>query len=193
MTSNLELDSNQEYFRTGLENSSAESMLMMDFMKIVRNANPRRSLPRERRLHRRAMLYWEGLKREHELPLLETFNFFELEDRAGHGFLLDLRDTAEPVVIQAGDVLRDEGDLADVPVKLDDVPSTSLVGQFGRQWKLVLSQREPAVSEYDFVTAAGYHVYCRGVLLPLSSDGSAIDHVYGVISWKSEKVQGADS
>lgn len=163
---------------------------MIDLMKIVRNATRRPA--RERRLHRRAMLYWEGLKCEREFPLLEEFNFFELEDHAAHGFLLDLRDAGEPLVTQVGDVLRDEGDLACVPVKLDDVPPTSLLGQFGRRWKQVLSERKPAVSEYDFVTAAGYHVYCRGVLLPLSSDGAAIDHVYGVITWKSEKVQALD-
>lgn len=166
---------------------------MIDLMKIVRNASFRPALPRERRLHRRAMIYWDGLKRGRELPLLEEFNFFELEDREGHGFLLDLRDAGEPLVAQVGAVLRDEGELADVPMKLDDVPPASLLGQFGRRWKQVLSERKPAVSEYDFVTAAGYHVYCRGVLLPLTSDGSAIDHVYGVISWKSEKVQGADA
>ena len=166
---------------------------MIELMKIVRNATLRAALPPERRLHRRAMLYWDGLTRGREFPLLEEFDFFELEDRAAHGFLLDLRDSSGPLVTQVGDVLRDEGELAGVPMKLDDVPPASLLGQFGRRWKRVLSERKPAVSEYDFVTAAGYHVYCRGVLLPLSSDGSVIDHVYGVISWKSEKVQGADA
>src|SRR3546814_14136375 len=53
----------------------------------------------------------------------------------------------------------------------------------------LLTLRTPVMAEYDFVTNGGYHVLCRGALLPLSSDGVMLDHVYGVISWKSEKIR----
>ncbi|MDP3677127.1 MAG: hypothetical protein Q8R44_18825 [Novosphingobium sp.] len=164
---------------------------MTGLMKIVRIASNRLAAPRERRLHRKALLYWDSLRREREFPLLDEFDFLKLEDGFTQGLLLDLSDSCHPLLTHVGHVLREEAELAALPVMLNDVSPASLVGQFGRRWEQVLSERKPVESEYDFITEAGYHVYCRGVLLPLSTEGSSINQIYGVIGWKSEKVLGA--
>ncbi len=141
----------------------------------------------ERRLHNRASRYWESRRDGREFPSLSNFNISELEDVQSHGFLLDLTLGGDPVIAHAGEVLREEADLRDGPTRVRDVRPTSLLGQFGSRWALVLEKREPLTSEYGFVTEAGYQISCRGVLLPLSSDGCDIDHIYGVVRWKSEK------
>jgi hypothetical protein len=141
----------------------------------------------ERRLNRRALLYWRSIGGGKGLVAVDRFDPQALEDCSSHGFMLDLRDLAAPLVCHVGPVLHEEADITHLPVALADVPPRSLVGQFGRRWEEVLSQQQPVTAEYEFTTAS-YRIFCRGVLLPLSSDGQTIDHVYGVISWKSEKL-----
>src|SRR3546814_20117610 len=92
------------------------------------------------------------------------------------------------MLTHVGLVLRDEASVTSVPIARTDVAPDTLFGQFAGRWNEVLDSRKPVEAEYVFVTEAGYRVFCRGVLLPLSSSVSEIDHIYGVISWKSEKL-----
>jgi hypothetical protein len=144
----------------------------------------------ERRLHNRAFLYWESRKNGCEFPSLGNFDVSELEDVHSHCFLLDLTLGGDPLIAHAGEILREEADLRDGRARVRDVRPTSLLGQFGGRWALVLDKRQPLTSEYAFVTPADYQISCRGVLLPLSSDGCDIDHIFGVVRWKSEKLVG---
>src|SRR3546814_4007423 len=100
----------------------------------------------------------------------------------------DLTNRARPMLTHVWLVLRDEASVKSVPIALTDVAPDTLLGQFAGRWNEVLDSRKPVEAEYVFVTEAGYRVFCRGVLLPLSSSVSEIDHIHGVISWKSEKL-----
>ncbi|MBK5265647.1 MAG: hypothetical protein JJE34_10515 [Alphaproteobacteria bacterium] len=160
--------------------------------KIFRSAGLRPTWALERRLNRRALLYWQSIKHDGELVAVDRFDPQALEDCSAHGFMLDLRQVHAPIVCHVGPVLLEEADLTELPVSLADVSQRSLLGQFARRWKDVLSGQQPVTAEYDFVTES-YQILCRGVLLPLSSDGQTIDHVYGVISWKSEKLPAVDA
>ena len=161
---------------------------MFDFKSMLSEFRRRPAHARERRLHNRATLYWREQGKNHAFPLVSTFDASQIEDFYSHGFLLDLAAGQEPIVAEIGAVLREEADLPEGPVPLRDVRPTSLLGQFGARHKVVLEEQQPLTSEYVFTTEAGYRVSCRGVLLPLSSEGLVIDHVYGVVSWKSERV-----
>ena len=154
--------------------------------KLLRGTGLRSQWGAERRLNRRALLYWRSIGQAGDLVAVDKFDPQALEDCSSHGFMLDLRDAAGPLICHVGPVLHEEADIKQLPVALADVSQRSLLGQFGRRWEDVLAQQQPVTAEYDFTTDR-YHIFCRGVLLPLSSDGQAIDHVYGVISWKSEK------
>ena len=155
--------------------------------RLFRGTSLRSQWGTERRLNRRALLYWRSIGRKGDLVAVDQFDPHALEDCSSHGFMLDLRDAAGPLICHVGPVLHEEADVKGLPVALADVSQRSLLGQFGRRWEEVLSQQQPVTAEYEFSTAS-YQIFCRGVLLPLSSDGQTIDHVYGVISWKSERL-----
>jgi hypothetical protein len=158
------------------------------FMKLLHPFRFRKAPTVERRLHNRVTLHWQTLKRDSEFVLLKDFDPMVLEDSSTHGFLLDLTKADQPVLRFLGPVLRDEASIEGHDVLLTDVAKDTLLRRFAARYPEVSADRSAVSAEYDFITSAGYHVLCRGVLLPLSSDGVLLDHVYGVISWKSEKV-----
>lgn len=162
---------------------------MTKFMKLLPAFGFCKPPAGERRLHNRVMSHWQKLKRDREFVLLRDFDPLELEDSATHGFLLDLTAAGRPMLRFVGPVLRDEASIEGDDVALSDVGGDTLLRRFADRHPEVSADRLAISAEYDFVTSAGYHVLCRGVLLPLSSDGVQLDHIYGVISWKSEKVR----
>ena len=142
----------------------------------------------ERRIHNQARALWESVRNGHDVPLLSSFSIAKANAISAHGFLLDVTFKGNPLVLIAGDVLWEEAGLAPVPTSLAKISARSLLGQFADRWREAVLTREPMTSEYEFTTPEMYKVLCRGVLLPLSTDGSTIDHVYGVVSWKSKKI-----
>lgn len=161
-------------------------MYMSDILKEL-FGRPSRTL--ERRLHRRATLYWQSLGGGRRLVGLAEFDPSRIEDDLSHGFLLDLRNLHQPLFSYIGPVLEQEAGLEGKHIDFAAVPSASLLMRFASHYARVLESGQPETAEYGFMTAAGYHVLCRGALLPISSDGEVIDHVYGAVSWKSEKAQ----
>ena len=161
---------------------------MIDFLRGLGRTSPARL---ERRLHRRAVQYWREALGESRYLRLDRFNPAAVEDRLDQGFLLDLRDPAVPALSRVAPVLQDEAGVESEAVALPAVPTTSLLARFAAHYPQVLATEQPVMAEYDFVTEAGYRVLCRGALLPLSSDGARVDHVYGIISWKSHRVDPA--
>lgn len=160
----------------------------MRMQYLMRRLFPQRGQALERRLHKRAVQYWRDALGGRELVALADFDPLEIEDDSRHGFMLDLRMPAEPIFSHIGPVLEQEAGVDGDQIRLEAVPSHSLLSRFASHYPRVLESGQPETAEYDFVTDAGYHVLCRGALLPLSADGVTVDHVYGVVSWKSEKV-----
>jgi len=161
---------------------------MMRMAQLMRKLRPQPGPALERRLHRRAVDYWRSVLGENERVRLCDFDLLAIEDDTSHGFLLDLRVPAAPILSYVGPVLEQEAGLSGTPVRLAEVTANCLLSRFAGHHGRVLESGKPETAEYDFVTDAGYHVLCRGALLPLSSDGTTVDHVYGVVSWKSEKI-----
>ena len=160
----------------------------MRLQQLMRRVFLPRGEALERRLHKRVVQYWRNALGEGELVALADFDPLEIEDDASHGFLLDLRLRTEPTFSYIGQVLEQEAGVDGDQIRLAVVPAHSLLSRFATHYSRVLESGQPETAEYDFVTDAGYHVLCRGALLPLSTDGVTVDHVYGVVSWKSEKV-----
>ena len=154
---------------------------------ITARASWWRAAASERRLHRRAWSYWLSLRNGRDVPSLKDFDFTCSEKLASHGFLLDIESNG-PVLSHVGEILMDEAGIVSPPLALVDVPAASLLGRFGRRYSQTLIERAPVTTEHVFDTDAGYRISCRGVLLPFCGSGDAIDHVYGVVSWKSEKI-----
>ena len=159
---------------------------------IATRASGWRTAATERRLHRRAASYWHSLRDGTDVPLLKDFDFTISEEFASRGFLVHI-DKDGPVLSHVGEILMDEAELASPLVALADVPAKSLLGQFGRRYAQALVERIPVTTEHVFDTDAGYRISCRSVLLPFRGAGDMIDHVYGVVSWKSEKIEKSEN
>lgn len=160
---------------------------MWKAVAMMRSLVARQPAP-ERRLHVRVLIYWQGVARGRDLVPLEDFDWISLEEDSSHGFLLDLRPADGPEFSYVGPVLAEEARVDGTPAALASVSTNSLLARFGSKFHSVLETGKPVTADHEFVTPAGYRVLCRGALLPLSKDGLAIDHVYGAVSWKSEKV-----
>ena len=160
----------------------------MEMPGLMKRFFPQPGRTLERRVHKRAVHYWWHARGERDAVALADFDPLEIEDDFSHGFLLNLRAPDHPVLTYIGPVLAQEAGLDGDPVPLASVADNSLLKRFANHYPRALASGEPETAEYEFVTFAGYHVLCRGSLLPLSADGATLDHVYGVVSWKSEKL-----
>ena len=67
---------------------------------------------------------------------------------------------------------------------LSDIPSRSLLSRITDHYMQILANQAPIGFEAEFVNQRGATILYRGILLPFSSDGEAIDFIYGVINWK---------
>ena len=65
-----------------------------------------------------------------------------------------------------------------------DVPARSLLSRLTDHHLQIIANRAPIGFEAEFVSQRGHNTLYRGILMPLSSDGEAIDFIYGVINWK---------
>src|SRR6478672_1327233 len=146
----------------------------------------------ERRMHVRAYNYWVNLLNGRDFPSIEDLEPAEVEDFAPNSILLDFtcgRDN--PAIPYVGATIRDECGLNDDMRTIADVPSRSLLSRLTDHYMQIIANRAPVGFEAEFENQRGKTISYRGILMPFSSDGDAIDFIYGVINWK--QVEGAVS
>jgi hypothetical protein len=99
--------------------------------------------------------------------------------------LLDFSKGIEnPAIAYLGRALRDECQLDFTVTHISDVPSRSLLSRLTDHYLQIIANRAPIGFEAEFVSTRGQNTLYRGILMPFSSDGEAIDFIYGVINWK---------
>lgn len=139
----------------------------------------------ERRMHVRAYNYWVSLLRGRPFPSVADLDPGSLQDFGPHSVLLDFtRDPGAPAIAFVGQALRDEGGVDHRMKTIADVPSRSLLSRLTDHYFQIIANRAPIGFEAEFLNQRGNNAMYRGILMPLSSDGSIIDFVYGVINWK---------
>src|SRR3546814_14366651 len=74
--------------------------------KIMLKKGSRRTGGLERRLHRRALLYWHSIGRGRDFPSVADFDPLALEDRSAPGFMVDVTNRARLTQTHVGRVLR---------------------------------------------------------------------------------------
>ena len=139
----------------------------------------------ERRMHVRAYNHWVSLLRGRDFPSIEDLEPDEVEDFSSHSVLLDFtcgRD--DPAIPYVGASIRDECGLNDDMRNISDVPSRSLLSRLTDHYMQIIANRSPVGFEAEFQNPTGEAICYRGILMPFSSDGEAIDFIYGVINWK---------
>ncbi|MEO8454098.1 MAG: hypothetical protein ABI454_02975 [Sphingomicrobium sp.] len=140
----------------------------------------------ERRMHVRAYNYWVSLLEGRDFPAIDDLESGDVEDFAGHSVLLDFtcgRDN--PSIPYIGAEIRDECGLTDDTRTISDVPPRSLLSRLTDHYLQIIANRAPIGFEAEFVNQREENICYRGILMPFSSDGDAIDFIYGVINWKT--------
>ena len=139
----------------------------------------------ERRMHVRAYNYWVSLLDGRDFPSIEDLEPADVKDFEGHSILLDFtcgRDN--PAVPYIGAAIRAECGLDDDTGTIADVPSRSLLSRLTDHYLQIIANRAPIGFEAEFANQRDETICYRGILMPFSSDGEAIDFIYGVINWK---------
>jgi hypothetical protein len=139
----------------------------------------------ERRMHVRAYNYWLSLLDGRSYPSIEDLDPTTLDDFGPHSVLLDFTtSSSNPRVPFIGRSLRQACDLQGPVGRISDVPARSLLSRLTDHYMQIIANRAPIGFEAEFVSHSGENTIYRGILMPLSSDGSQIDFIYGVINWK---------
>ena len=139
----------------------------------------------ERRMHVRAYNYWVSLLKGRAYPDIADVDPHTIEDFGPHSVLLDFSvDPEDPEIAFLGRALRVECGLDQSIDHISQVPARSLLSRLTDHYLQIIANRSPIGFEAEFVGQRGHNTLYRGILMPLSSNGEAIDFIYGVINWK---------
>lgn len=139
----------------------------------------------ERRMHVRAYNHWISLRRGRPYPAIEDLDPGSIADFGPNSVLLDFTaGVDDPAIRFLGRALRDECGAGSAIARISDVPGHSLLSRLTDQYRRIIANHAPAGFEAEFTSARGYPTLYRGILMPFSSDGAAIDFIYGVVNWK---------
>jgi hypothetical protein len=136
----------------------------------------------ERRLHLRAYHHWASLLRGRLLPSPADLDIARLGGLVANAVLLELG--AAPLVRFVGERLRAEAGIGEQALPLSSVPEGSVLARLVDATGDVVAKQAPVRVDTEFVSPDGCTMLCRGVLMPLSTDGTRIDALFGVINWK---------
>jgi hypothetical protein len=136
-------------------------------------------------MHVRAYNYWVSLLDGRPYPSIQDVDPQTIGDFGPHSVLLDFsRDPEDPEIAFLGRALRVECGLDQTIGRISQVPGRSLLSRLTDHYLQIIANRAPIGFEAEFVGIRGHNTLYRGILMPLSSDGEAIDFIYGVINWK---------
>ena len=139
----------------------------------------------ERRMHVRAYNHWVSLLKGRSYPAIEDLETAGPTDFQAHGVLLDFTGGMDdPAISAIGEALSEECGVHQEISRISQVPARSLLSRLTDQYLQIIANRAPIGFEAEFVGTRGHNTLYRGILMPFSSDGEMIDHVYGVINWK---------
>ena len=139
----------------------------------------------ERRMHVRAYNHWVSLLDGQPYPSIADLDPAGIADFGEHSVLLDFTHGAEdPRIAFLGRALREECGVDGSVKRIADVPGRSLLSRLTDHYLQIIANRAPVGFEAEFVGTRGHTMMYRGILMPFSSDGEAIDFIYGVINWK---------
>ncbi|WP_267396772.1 hypothetical protein [Sphingomonas sp. GC_Shp_5] len=139
----------------------------------------------ERRMHVRAYNYWVSLLKGRPYPRIDDLDPGNIADFGPHSVLIDFSvGIDDPAIAFLGRALREECGLEVSITRIADVPSRTLLSRLTDHYLQIIANRAPIGFEAEFVGNRGRTTLYRGILMPFSSDGEAIDFIYGVINWK---------
>ncbi|MEO0412233.1 MAG: hypothetical protein AAF221_10400 [Pseudomonadota bacterium] len=143
----------------------------------------------ERRMNIRAFDYWESLLDGRDFPSVGDLDPEAIGPFREHSLLIDFTGGYEkPILRYVGSHLRAEASLANREIDPNDVPSGTLLSRLTNHYLEILANRAPIGFEAEYENESNERILYRGILLPLSDDGTTINFIYGVTSWKVEDI-----
>lgn len=138
----------------------------------------------ERRMHVRAYQYWSTLIGDRAFPAIGDLDPAVVADFTANSVLIDFTvGQGDPAIRYIGAGLRDECGIGGDVRSIRDTPGGSLLSRLTDRYGEIVARRSPIGYEAEFVDRSGRPTTYRGILLPFSATGDAIDFIYGVISW----------
>jgi len=139
----------------------------------------------ERRMQVRAYNFWAGLLNSERLPRVGPLREGTLPDFADHSVLLHFDQGVEdPAIVYVGAALLADCEGQTDMARLSQVPGRSILSRITDHYMQIVANEAPIGFEAEFADQRGRTILYRGILLPFSTDGTTLDHIYGVINWK---------
>lgn len=157
--------------------------------------NPLEFTGHEKRITFQLYQYWFALTGDRELPPLKDLKPDEIAPYKDTMVLIDLRNpTIEPVLQVVGQSLTADIETGLSLKSISDIPRKSLLSRITDHYLEVLANRTPISFDAEYENKAGELILYRGIMLPFSDDGSAINFILGAIGSiaSSEKEDGSE-
>ena len=139
----------------------------------------------ERRMQVRAYNFWAGMLGDRKFPTVEDLELDSEGEFGPYSVLLDFTSGIEnPAIAFLGEKLAAECGAEGPIVRLNDVPSRSLLSRITDHYLQIIANQAPIGFEAEFINQRDTSILYRGILLPFSSDDDTIDFICGVINWK---------
>jgi len=140
----------------------------------------------ERRMQVRAYDLWNRLLGTGQLPAIADLKPADHPALSSFGALLDFTGgRADPRIAYLGERLAAECGVSGQEVaSVSHLPERSLLARIADHYVKAMVSAEPIGFEAEFVNQRDKTILYRGILLPFSRHGRAIDYVFGVINWK---------
>ncbi|MCM8557799.1 hypothetical protein [Sphingomicrobium sediminis] len=146
----------------------------------------------DRRMQVRAYNYWYSLLDGRDFPSIEDLKPSELQSFALYSVLIDFSLGADdPSIPYIGNAIRQHCAIGEEVERLSDIPGDSLLAVLAQHYPRLIESRAPVGFESPD-SEADQPIRYRGILMPFSSDGRAIDFVYCVLNWKTAEQQAAE-
>ena len=137
----------------------------------------------ERRLQVLAYHDWVSAANGREFPSLADMQGMAGDAALDASFVLNIGDDIlNPRFIHVGSDLLTDCDVGCKLNSIDDVPARTLLSRLSDKYLESYSNRVPVGYEASFEDRLNRRVSYRGILLPLSSDGRNVDHVWGLVN-----------
>lgn len=144
--------------------------------------NPLEITGHEKRITFQLYKYWFALTGDRELPPLKDLNPSDIAPYKDTMVLIDLRNpTIEPVLQVVGQSLTVDIEDGLALKSIGDIPRKSLLSRITDHYLEVLANRTPISFDAEYENKAGELTLYRGIMLPFSDDGSAINFILGAI------------
>ena len=132
----------------------------------------------------RILSYWNRIRADKEFPALTDVNISEIEEIYHFTFTIALGETEDEHMVQyfGPDLVSTFGqDYTGSPL-IEAMNDTMINNTIGFYEKVIEARRPQSESSEFFMD--GKEVKYRSIILPLSSDGEAIDYLFGTTNYK---------